>query len=138
MGQGPAEEEANRSRGLWLAALVAWATLIFIASSIPNPPDAGGGDWKYELAHVFEYAVFGGLAFQVSRSWRPGWPTAVCLGAAWAVAVLYGVSDEFHQAFVPNRDASVLDIGFDAIGSAIGVALGWLATRRNRPERGGF
>ena len=111
-------------RHLPLAALLAWAGLIFVVSSIPNPPDAGGQDWKYELAHVVEYAVFGSLALRMLRGYRPRDAIVVLGLLAWSLAVLYGMSDEFHQSFVPNRDANWLDVGFDAIGAAIGVALG--------------
>jgi VanZ family protein len=105
----------------YLAALILWAAVIFIFSSIPNPPDAGGGDWRYELAHVFEYAVFGALAFFTLKKWLPIQPLEVLVIAAWSVSVLYGMSDELHQSFVPNRDASWLDVGYDAIGAALGI-----------------
>jgi VanZ family protein len=42
---------------------------------------------------------------------------------AWVVAVLYGVSDEIHQSFVPDRTGRPSDVLIDAIGAAIGVAL---------------
>lgn len=132
-----ASEGPGRVR-IWFAALLLWAALIFIASSISNPPDAGGGNWKYELAHVFEYAVFGALAFQLLRSWRPETGTPVVAAAAWALAVLYGISDEVHQSFVPNRDASLMDVGLDAFGAALAVGISWFVTKRNRPSRGGF
>ena len=119
-------------RYLPLYALVAWAVLIFTASSFPNPPDAGGQDWKYELAHIFEYAVFGALAFWVLRElWRV--PLASVALAAWAISVLYGISDEFHQSFVPNRDASWLDVGMDALGAALGVGASVLVLKLRAP-----
>ena len=103
-------------------ALLGWAVLIFIVSSIPNPPDAGGQDWKYEAAHVVEYMVFGALAFRALRRVSAA-PTTLVAVSAWALSVLYGMSDEFHQSFVPNRDASWIDVGFDATGAALGVFL---------------
>jgi VanZ family protein len=33
---------------------------------------------------------------------------------------LYGISDEFHQSFVPGRDVSGFDVFIDFLGSAIG------------------
>ena len=110
-------------RHLPLIALLGWATAIFIASSIPNPPDAGGQEWKYEAAHVFEYAVFGALAFITLRTYQRTWPMAALMATALAVTVLYGMSDEFHQSFVPNRDANWLDVGFDTVGAAIGISV---------------
>ena len=122
-------------RHLSLAALLAWAAAIFVVSGIPNPPDAGGGDWKYELAHVFEYTVFGALAFAAVTGYRTS-PRLWLALAAWSVSVLYGMSDELHQSFVPNRDASWLDVGFDAIGATLGVAAAVFASARLlRPTR---
>ena len=39
--------------------------------------------------------------------------------------LLYGISDEFHQSFVPGRDPSGGDILADTIGAAVAVAV-WL------------
>jgi VanZ family protein len=33
--------------------------------------------------------------------------------------LLYAVSDELHQLFVPGREATLLDLGFDALGILI-------------------
>ena len=37
------------------------------------------------------------------------------------LTVLYGISDEFHQSFVPSRDASVLDVLADLAGALLGI-----------------
>jgi VanZ family protein len=117
-------------RHLPLFALLGWAVAIFVVSSFPNPPDAGGGEWKYEVAHVIEYLVFGALAFGALRTYLSAQPVAVVVLAAWAVSVLYGMSDELHQSFVPNRDSNWLDVGLDAVGGGIGVAVAaWFRDR---------
>jgi hypothetical protein len=36
----------------------------------------------------------------------------------FAIAVLYGATDEWHQAYVPGRSSSVFDVATDAIGAA--------------------
>ena len=52
-----------------------------------------------------------------------------------AVATLYGLSDEFHQAFVAARQADGYDLLADFMGSIIG-ATGYLAaTHKNGPCR---
>ena len=38
---------------------------------------------------------------------------------AMIIGTLYGVSDEFHQSFVPGRTASIWDLAADSIGVAI-------------------
>ena len=54
------------------------------------------------------------------------------LAAAWVIAVAYGVTDEWHQSFVPNRHADLRDIAADAIGASTAtVAIGaWSIIRR--------
>jgi VanZ family protein len=46
------------------------------------------------------------------------------------LAVLYGLSDEWHQSFVPGRTPDVVDILTDAIGAAIGLLLVWWISQR--------
>ncbi|MBP6746317.1 VanZ family protein, partial [bacterium] len=41
---------------------------------------------------------------------------------AFVLAVLYVLTDEWHQAFVPGRSASLLDSGVDAIGALVGLS----------------
>jgi VanZ family protein len=41
---------------------------------------------------------------------------------AAALATAYGVSDEIHQAFVPERHCDVRDAVSDLVGSAVGAA----------------
>jgi VanZ family protein len=47
-------------------------------------------------------------------------------------AALYGVTDEFHQSFVPGRDASVFDLIVNTIGATVAVVL-WIRLRRRLP-----
>ena len=46
------------------------------------------------------------------------------------LAFLYGLTDEIHQAFVPGREASALDVMADGAGAMIGSRL-FVWTRRN-------
>jgi VanZ family protein len=45
--------------------------------------------------------------------------------------VLYAASDEFHQSFVPERTASLVDVGIDTLGGIIaqGVSVLWHVIR---------
>jgi VanZ like family len=109
---------ASRVLSAWLP-VVAWAGLIFTLSSIPDL-GTGLGGWDLvlrKLAHGAEYAVLGVLLLRAIG--RPG--------TAFALATLYAATDEIHQAFVPGRQASPVDLAIDAAGAAVGIAL---ATRR--------
>jgi VanZ family protein len=105
---------ASRVLSAWLPVL-AWAGLIFTLSSIPDL-GTGLGTWDLvlrKLAHAAEYAVLGVLLLRAVG--RPS--------AAFGLATLYAATDEIHQAFVPGRQASPLDLAIDAAGAAVGIVL---------------
>lgn len=89
--------------------------------------------WSYPIrkaAHMSEYAVLGFLLLGAVGPRRKEW-TAV--PAAFLMAVLYAASDEIHQFFVPGRACMITDVGYDALGAAVGIALGWGLVRwRNK------
>jgi VanZ family protein len=88
-----------------------------------------------KTAHFVEYAMLGlllwravyyepALAARRSRSFF----------LALLLAALYAASDEFHQSFVPGREAAVSDVMLDTCGAGLGLAAVWTA-RRLRPKR---
>ena len=58
------------------------------------------------------------------------WDYRKRVGIAFAFAVLFALSDEWHQTFVPGRDGCVRDVGIDVVGAAL--AAGTLLARRRR------
>lgn len=48
-----------------------------------------------------------------------------------ALTMLYGISDEYHQSFVPGRDVGALDVLADGVGGflAVQVLLWWDRSR---------
>ncbi len=124
-------------RHLPLFAVLAWAAVIFTASSFSNPPGTSGGEWKSQLAHTVEYAVLAVLLVRALSHYFPDRSLFVLAAFAWLLAACYGMSDEFHQSFVPNRDANWLDVGFDTLGAGFGV-IGALAFQlRNKRQIAG-
>jgi VanZ family protein len=106
----------------WLP-VVAWAVVIFAFSSVPDL-GTGLGGWDLvlrKLAHTAEYAVLGALLVRATA--RPG--------LAFGIGVLYAISDEAHQLFVPGRHGSPIDVAIDAVGVAVGIAL-WQSVRSRR------
>jgi VanZ family protein len=105
--------------------------IIFVASSIPNLGRLPGGI-SDKSGHSIGYALLAGLflrAFARGRLRDVTWRRA---SAAVILATLYGVSDEFHQVFVPGRSADRYDVLADCIGATLGVAVGWLAGAARR------
>ncbi|MBI5947884.1 MAG: VanZ family protein [Chloroflexi bacterium] len=106
-----------------LAAVGAWAGLIFALSSMSEPPGAQGGEWRSQVGHLTVYAVLAWLSLRFATVRWPGAKRMALLAACWAFAVLYGISDEWHQSFVPGRDAAILDVALDAVGAALGLSV---------------
>ena len=102
-------------------------------STLPTPP----GDLSFYDVHIAAYAGLGMLAaraFAEGRLRNVTW-RAVC--GAIALSWIYGVTDEYHQRFVPGRDFDVLDILADGMGSVIGAsAVGaWSIIKRRLETR---
>ena len=87
-------------------------------SSLPQIP---GID---KLLHVIAYAS---LAAAFLYGLHPLAKQPSCRDVAAVVAVLfcilYGISDEYHQSFIPGRFVSVLDVAADGFGALF--AVGW-------------
>ena len=69
----------------------------------------------------------------------PGAARAKAVLLAIVVAGACGVSDEWHQAFVPLRSSDVLDWVADTVGSILGAGVlplqRWLARNPAEPTR---
>ena len=105
---------------LW-GPVVAYMALIFALSAMSSPPSPGPINDK-----VLHFGFYGGLAAVTLRATAGGrlagltWTAAA---AAWAIATAYGVTDEFHQRFVPYRSADVADLVADSLGAAVAVGV---------------
>ena len=64
-------------------------------------------------AHVTEYAILYLLLF---RAFYTVMASRKALIASAIIGVLYAISDEYHQTFVPLRDGRVRDVIIDSIG----------------------
>ena len=118
MSSATASPKATALR--FLPAL-AWATVIFYVSDQPTLPDVPGlaSTITSILGHFTVYFVLAILLWWALGSL--GLSPGQRVGIAFAGAVLYGVSDEWHQSFVPGRQPDILDVITDAIGAAAGL-----------------
>jgi VanZ family protein len=110
---------------LWLP-VVAWMGLIFYLSAQPDLPHPSTG-WAdlliSSLAHVFTFAVLAVLWARALGARGPAWLTAFVL------TLLYALSDEVHQAFVPGRVPDPWDLLCDGVGAALALVV-WAWWRR--------
>lgn len=105
----------------WLPVLL-WCGVIFYLSGIPNlKTELGVLDLILrKIAHITEYAI---LFLLSRRALESSWylnNKGVYI-AAILFSVMYAVSDEFHQSFVPGRGPAAMDVGIDSFGVLLGL-----------------
>ena len=128
-------------RNLITGSALGWALLIFLLSSQPatSYEDAGSTlDFIPALdffVHFGLYFILSVLVHAVLRMYLPKRKDMLMFDTV-VYALLYGVSDEFHQSFVPGRTLSGTDLLADVLGAVVAVTL-WLAFDRIRKYRQG-
>jgi len=110
-----------KSLKYWILVYI-YCFIIFIYSATPKPPEpfivVHATDW---IKHIAEYLILSFLvffAFKNSKSFED-YPALYTI----IFVVLFAVSDEIHQLFVPGRYFSVLDILADSFASILFFSL---------------
>ena len=94
---------------------------MFVFSVIPIGP---GPSIPYldKIVHLCEYLLFAWLLVQAIRASQM--PERTYLLWAWIYATSYGLLIELVQAMLPWRSAEWADAAANALGAALGVAIG--------------
>ncbi len=103
-----------------------WFAVILVLTSVPAPI----------LPHIpvshadkmLHFAFYLPLGFLLARAFGGRGSRAVLYAAGLCLAA--ASCDELHQAFVPGRNADVLDLTADLAGSLTGAALWWVLRRK--------
>jgi VanZ family protein len=118
--------------------------VIFFLSSMPGdrlvlPPIVN-------IDKVAHMAIYGLLALTVFYAFGGSsldrlHPSMISL-LVILICTLYGLSDEFHQSFIPNRSADVFDVLADCIGAIIAciirIVYTYLRKKKSRSCKGIF
>lgn len=107
---------------LWAPVLL-YMAFIFYMSSMPEPPLPLSVTDKQ--AHFSGYSVLGLLIARAAARGlgrRVTWTMAL---VAIVITIAYGISDEYHQSFVPGRDSDIHDVYADSLGGVIGTVACW-------------
>lgn len=133
-------------RFVWPVAALAVAAGLFYSSSLPGDISGGASmniveraqEWlpflqpistdtlHFILRKGAHFISFLALAFCTAHALKYYMRWRYLLPAAWGIASLYGVADEIHQYFIPDRVFLFMDIGINAAGAALGVVIVWL------------
>jgi hypothetical protein len=98
-------------------------TIIFLLSSrqrVEVSPDQLVNFVFFKTLHVMEYAMLFLLYVRALKNFV----------AAFLLTILYAISDEVHQTFVPTREGKVRDVIIDAIGAS----LAWYSLKQLLPK----
>ncbi|MFH0887317.1 MAG: VanZ family protein [bacterium] len=108
-------------------------TAIFIMSCYPSPEPARQVPIYFEIkvVHMIEYGILCLLViFAMSNTTKLSLTQILILSIT--LTVLYGISDEIHQSFVPSRSARWQDVSANFIGSTIvSLTYAWTINRKS-------
>ncbi|WP_066295228.1 VanZ family protein [Bacillus sp. FJAT-29937] len=131
-----------KKKYVWLTAAIVYCIAIFITTA--SPASTGGNtlmiiaDFFHlsedqarmanlifrKLVHLSAFGVLAILFYNSFEKHR--------FIQAWIYTTIYAASDEIHQAFIPDRTGSIVDVGIDSIGALIALCIIKMATHRRR------
>jgi VanZ family protein len=101
--------------------------LIWALSSLSTLPSLEEIPFKDKGAHFVEYGVLGLFySYALTRHFSQ-WKGYKVFFITCLLATIWGGLDELHQAFVPGRDSSLLDVCADVLGAVLAAGLYRLA-----------
>lgn len=118
---------------LYWFPIIIYCLAIYFQSSNPSPEQVPDIPYLDKGIHFCAYAILGALFLRALRTLPVMKNQRVVLFLSILFAAMYGVSDEIHQYFVPYRDADIMDVLADTIGSVAGVFAYHKLIDRGRP-----
>jgi VanZ family protein len=105
---------------LWAPPVLYMAVMFGLSSESHPIPVVTVHIWD-KLLHLSEYGLLALLFARAFVGEGLGWLAA--MGAAMLMTSAYGVTDEWHQSFVPLRNADMSDWFADTLGAIIGASI---------------
>jgi VanZ family protein len=120
----PTTQQPRRGAfALWLPVAVYMAAIYYGATTAAVP--AAVDRLSDTVLHAGGYTVLALLTLRATARGRWRGVTAGAVLAAFAIAMLHGLSVEWIQMFVPSRFAEWRDVWNNAAGTAAGLGLAW-------------
>ena len=101
---------------------IAVALMIFILSNGPMPElPTFGIVWEDKILHVSAYSTFGiSLILFLFANFK-NFKLFKYAYITLAIGAFYGITDEFHQLFIPTRTSDIYDWMADVIGISLSI-----------------
>ena len=103
----------------WFPVFV-YSAIIFGVSALPNVKTPLPEFSFDKVLHVILYLPFGFVLARALNNTQSHPSKRLLLAAVAVFSLAYGLSDEFHQSFVPGRSATLGDAFADTIGGYLG------------------
>ena len=106
-----------------LCALAIYCAFIYWLSSKHSIPTPKLFPHQDKVFHLGAYFIMGALAWRFFRNY---WSkNTIIMSCSVLFCLFYGMTDEWHQSFVPGRDADWKDLVADTMGAII--AMGFIS-----------
>ena len=104
----------------WLP-LIIYCLALYIQSDYPSPEKIPTFTFSDKILHFGAYGLLGILFFRAYETLPLKANKTLLILMSIGSATLYGISDEIHQYFVPFRNADIMDVVANTLGSICGV-----------------
>jgi VanZ family protein len=102
----------RHSKICWLFVFIIGGIIFYMSSLTLTVGGKSGNNLLSILYHIFAFFFF--AFFLLMALVRGKYRRFALFGIL--ISVLYGISDEIHQLFVPGRYGSIADVGYDSVG----------------------
>jgi VanZ family protein len=102
---------------------------IFYFSSLSSQPGTAGFAF---IPIMYHFSVFFLINFFLILLITGEKPSSTLILLSVFISIIYAISDEIHQMFVPFRDASLSDVLTDTLGIFSSTAIYFLAKRKKK------
>ncbi|MFS0774827.1 VanZ family protein [Neobacillus sp. 3P2-tot-E-2] len=143
-----------RTRKWWVLAAIAWMIAIFFFTQLPyftghntgkvihkvvvteqqsvsatNAAPIDTNELNLLVRKTTHVIVFGILAFLLLKSLEA---LRFSYVLAWCLTVIYAITDEWHQSFMPRRVAAYQDVLFDSFGAFVVLLISYFIIKRKK------
>lgn len=74
-----------------------------------------------KLAHFSIYAVGGIISYSLANQYNIKLKKKIIL--SFGICLIYAITDEIHQAFIPGRSSQISDVLIDSLGALLGITM---------------
>ena len=108
----------SKEKEFYIAMTFLIAVIIFLFSNISSIPQQKTG---LSLSTIYHLSIFFAFTFFLTLAIKPKNLNKKTIAIIIFISLIYAISDEFHQLFVPGRFASLRDVAIDMIGSTFAI-----------------